>query len=321
MARRVDERMAAARAKHPPASALPLAPETFHRHRMAQAQRARTLGRLLVPLAADGSILLSRAPDVRAACADAFGPMRSPGADVHAVLPLRDLLGIIGAHEWRKKGVDVPVLGARIHPHYGVFAPVRGEYVTLVAEAPWPAGVAPDLAFDIGTGTGVLAAVLAHRGVPHVVASELDARAIACARDNVARLKLQDRVEVVQADLIPAGRAPLIVCNPPWVPGKPASRLEAAIFDPDSRMLRGFLEGLAAHLAPGGEGWLILSDLAVHLGLRAPGWLEAEVARCGLRVAGRVDARPSHPKSMDPKDPLHLARSREVTSLWRLAGG
>ncbi len=33
-------------------------------------------------------------------------------------------------------------------------------------------------------------------------------------------------------------------------------------------MLRGFLAGLADHLAPGGEGWLILSDLAEHLGLR-----------------------------------------------------
>jgi hypothetical protein len=30
-------------------------------------------------------------------------------------------------------------------------------------------------------------------------------------------------------------------------------------------MLRGFLAGLAGHLEPGGEGWLILSDLAEHL--------------------------------------------------------
>jgi prophage antirepressor-like protein len=35
-------------------------------------------------------------------------------------------------------------------------------------------------------------------------------------------------------------------------------------------MLKGF-QGLAAHPAPGGEGWLILSDLAELLGLRAPG--------------------------------------------------
>jgi hypothetical protein len=36
------------------------------------------------------------------------------------------------------------------------------------------------------------------------------------------------------------------------------------VYDEGSRMLLGFLNGLAAHLAPGGEGWLILSDLAEH---------------------------------------------------------
>jgi hypothetical protein len=35
-------------------------------------------------------------------------------------------------------------------------------------------------------------------------------------------------------------------------------------------------------------------------------------------VAGRLDARPVHPKASDPTDPLHRARAREVTSLWRL---
>lgn len=47
-------------------------------------------------------------------------------------------------------------------------------------------------------------------------------------------------------------------------------------------MLRGFLDGLTAHLAPGGEGWLVLSDLAERLELRG--------------------------------------RGEEITSLWRLTG-
>jgi SAM-dependent methyltransferase len=100
----------------------------------------------------------------------------------------------VGAHEWRKKGVEVPALGGpghnRIHPHYGVFSPVRGEYVQLVAQAPLPAKT---LAFDIGVGTGVLSAVLAHRGVLRVVATDQDSRALACARDNLQRLGLKDR--------------------------------------------------------------------------------------------------------------------------------
>src|SRR2546421_5919753 len=53
--------------------------------------------------------------------------------------------------------------------------------------------------------------------------------------------------------------------------------------DPDSRMLRGFLSGLAAHLEPKGEGWLILSNLAEHLGLRTRDDLLAHIAAGGLR--------------------------------------
>ncbi len=75
-------------------------------------------------------------------------------------------------------------------------------------------------------------------------------------------------MELMQADLFPEGRAALIVCNPPWVPARPSSPLEHGIYDFESRMLRGFLRGLSAHLAPGGEGWLVMSDLAEHLGLR-----------------------------------------------------
>jgi hypothetical protein len=84
-------------------------------------------------------------------------------------------------------------------------------------------------------------------------------------------------------------------------------------------MLRGFLSGLAAHLEPGGEGWLILSDLAEHLGLRTRESLLGWIQDAGLTVAGRLDARPTHPKASDASDPLHAAREAEVTTLWRLA--
>jgi methylase of polypeptide subunit release factors len=285
--------------------------EAFNFHRQAQSQRARTLGMLLLPLEADFSIPLRRAPNVKEACAEAYGV-----GEEASMVSLRELLGVIGAHEWRKKGVDIPVLGERIHPHYGVFSPVRGEYLQLVAEAPLPAS---ERAFDIGTGTGVLAALLARRGVKHVIATDQDPRALACARQNIARLGLAGRVEIVEADLFPPGRAPLIVCNPPWLPARANSPLEHAIYDPDSRMLLGFLNGLAAHLAPGGEGWLILSDLAEHLGLRTREWLLAAFDAAGLNVVARLDTKPTHPRAADDTDPLHAARAAEVTSLWRLA--
>jgi methylase of polypeptide subunit release factors len=308
LARRVDRKPRKAKAVIA-AAAAPLA-QAFHLHRQAQAQRARVLAMVLIPLDEGYAVPLRRAPDLRQACTEAWG--LSTGASVAS---LRELQGLVGAHEWRKKGVPIAALGASIHPHYGVFSPVRGEYLDLVAQAPLPS---TELAFDIGTGTGVLAALLAHRGVQRVVATDQDPRALACARDNLARLKLTGTVDVLQADLFPPGRASLVLCNPPWVPARPASPIEHAVYDEGSRMLRGFLAGLAAHLAPGGEGWLILSDLAEHLGLRKRDELLGWIADAGLKVSGRTDMRPRHPKAADANDALHAARAAEVTSLWRL---
>ena len=290
--------------------------EAFHRYRQARSQRARTLAAVLVPLDQDYGIPLRRAPDIRQACAEAYGPGEGP-----SVVSLRELLGLIGAHEWRTKGIEIAAIGGRIHPHYGVFAPIRSEYVDLVATAPLVAlrSSSSSLAFDIGTGTGVLAAVLARRGLMRVVATDRDPRALACARENLERLGLAQQVEVVQADLFPEGRAALVVCNPPWVPARPSSPIEHGIYDPESRMLRGFLGALPAHLEPGGEGWVILSDLAEHLGLRPRSELLAAFHAAGLKVVDRSDVRPKHPRASDATDPLHAARAAEVTSLWRLA--
>ncbi|MGI4847920.1 MAG: methyltransferase [Janthinobacterium lividum] len=292
------------------AKAPPTALQAFNLHRQSQSQRARLLGMLLLQFDPGHLLSLRRAPDVRQQCQQAYGPAGEP-----YVVSMRELLGLIGAYEWRKTGVEIAALGARIHPHYGVFSPLRGEYITLVDQAVLPAH---DLAFDIGTGTGVLAAVLAKRGVARIVATDQDSRALACAHENLQQLGLAGQVELLQVDLFPPGHAPLVVCNPPWLPARPSSPIEYAIYDPDSRMLRGFLAGLADHLTPQGEGWLILSDLAEHLGLRSREQLLAMFAESGLTVAGRSDIRPRHGKASDASDPLFAARSAEITSLWRL---
>ena len=301
--------------KKPAATTAAASPaEAFHLHRQSRSQRARTLGMLLLPVDADNRIPLRRAPDVAQACAEGWGDAHGP-----LVVSLRELLGLIGAHEWRVNGIEIPAVGGRIHPHYGVFAPIRREYVDLVAQAPLPALLASSgIAFDIGTGTGVLAAVLARRGARSVVATDQDPRALACARENLERLGLAQRVALVQADLFSEGRAALVVCNPPWVPARPSSPLEHGIYDSDSRMLRGFLEGLAAHLDSDGEGWLIMSDLAEHLGLRTRAELLAMFDAAKVKVVDRIDMRPKHPRVSDEGDALHAARAAEVTSLWRL---
>ena len=291
--------------------------DKFNLHRLSQSQRARILGMVLIQINADHSISLRRAPDVVQACLEAYGAQSES-----YVVSLRELLGVISAHEWRKTGVVVLARDSeeiRIHPHYGVFSPVRGEYIELVLKASLPNALqASSIAFDIGAGTGVLSVVLAMRGIQKIIATDLDDRAIACAQENISRLKLNNQIQVVKANLFPEGKAALIVCNPPWLPARPSSSLERAVYDPDSQMLKGFLEKLKDHLLPGGEGWLILSDLAEHLTLRSREELLGWIDRSGLEVVEHIDTKPVHPKAFDKADVLFEARSHEVTSLWRL---
>ena len=292
-----------------------VAAQTFHLHRQALGQRARVLGLLLIPLDADYRIPLRRAPDMQDACVHAWGP---PSGDV-SMVSLRELLGLVGAYEWRKKGVEITALGKppnnRIFPHYGVFSPVRGEYIDLVANMPIREKA---LAFDIGVGTGVLSALLVKRGVQRVIATDQDPRALICARENLEQLGVLPKVELLDIDLFPPGLAPLVVCNPPWVPARPTSPIEHAVYDEDSKMLKGFLLGLRAHLTTEGEGWLILSDLAEHLGLRSRETLLHWIDEGGLEVLERKDIKPRHGKTTDIEDPLHVARAAEVTTLWRI---
>ena len=270
---------------------------------------------LAVEIGAGFRLELPRAPDVRAALADVYGEEN----DTPFLLPLNRLLGFVGAHEWHKKGVDIPALGGRIHVPFGVFSPLRGEYLDLLMRAELPLSF--QTAFDIGTGSGVLAALLAKRGLRRITATDNNPRALSCAGDNICRLGLQRQIGIEAADLFPEGCADLIVCNPPWLPAKPTSAVETALYDPDHAMLRGFLNGARSHLNGGGEVWLIMSDLAEHLGLRAADFLPRCFQTAGLSLIETLHIRPQHGKAVSTDDPLAFARNRETTFLYRLKAG
>ncbi|MFC6012169.1 methyltransferase [Nocardia lasii] len=283
----------------------------YEHERARRRTRAGILGSLLVELDADYELDLRRAPDVRAACAAAYGP-----ATESRVVTFTELLGVLSAYRWQQQGVEVPALGARVYPDYGVFSPTRSEYVDLVAAAPLPTGART--AFDLGTGTGVLAALLARRGLTKVVATDINPRALRCARENADRLGYGATIEVTGPTLYPDGRADVVVCNPPWLPGTPTSDLERGVYDHDQSMLTEFIADLRAHLTPDGEGWLVLSDLAELLGLRSPAHIPTLLDRAGLTVHDTLTTRPRHPRATDRDDPLAAARTAETTTLWRL---
>lgn len=298
------------RVPKPRRAASPL--EAFRAERVARAREHQALSRLLVALDGEYRLALRRAPDVAQACRWAWGEPDAP----RTLVPLKTLLGVLGAAEWRRKGLAVPGLKGTLEPHYGVYLPTRSEYVELVAALP---GVEGKRVIEVGTGTGVLSFVLLQRGAASALATDVDPRAVRCANENARRLGLAERFEAVERDLFPEGRADLVVCNPPWIPEPPKTRLDRAVFDEGSAMVTAFVEGLSAHLAPGGAGVLVSSDLAVLLGLRRAGWLDALLAGAGLTVTWSKSTAPKHGKAADRDDPLHAVRSRETTTIYRLA--
>lgn len=280
--------------------------DLFHRQRAQKSSEHQVLSRLLVELDGEYRPVLRHASDVASAVEAAWGkPDGEP-----TLVAFRELLGIVGAWEWQRRGIEIPGVG-RIHPHYGVFAPTRPTYVALCAEAPEPAG---KRVLDVGTGSGVLACLLARRGAREVIGVDRDPRAVACAKANVARLGLGKTVGIVESDLFAGETADLYIANPPWLPGVARTAIERAVYDPKSEFLEAYLGGLGERLArgEGSEGWLILSDLAERLGLRAADEVETRAARHGLTIAWTRTCR-SSPSASDEAmdDPILVARRDE----------
>jgi len=302
-------------------------PDGFHKIRMTRSQNARLMGQLLVRISTDWSLPLRRAPEIEQACVAALPALQASSTialvdgnrlETPALMPLSQLQGIRSAYQWQKNGLFIRVLGEKVYPRYGVFAPTRQEYLDLILEASLPSIC--QNAIDLGTGTGVIAAILAKRSIPEILALDSQPAALLCAQENMHRLGMDDTVSVRHSNLLDnAPVADLIVCNPPWLPGAVRNSLDAAIYDPQSRMLKGFLQQAAEHLSPHGQAWLILSDLAELLNLRSRQELLTWISDAGLTVKHRYDAKPAHGKAYDPQDPLAHWRSREVTSLWQLS--
>jgi len=316
----------------------PSAKDQWDCHRRIVIEKARTANMLLMRV--DHLLGLSpfykrslRGPIVEA-LEDAFRKQNAP-----YLLPLRQILGTNGSYQWKKNGVFVSQLGERIYPHFGVFAPIRSEYLDLFSRVEVPLSLTMEggRLMDVGVGTGIITAIILsrHRNM-NAICIDNNSRAVECAKDNFSKLGLSNRTEVIESDIFPrtsssnaAGKADIIVCNPPWIPGLAHSPLDSAIYDQGSSFLRRFLLGVGKHLSDhkDAEIWLVISDLAERLELRAWEEVEEMLKDGGLRVEGsphRTVAR--HPKAKGAKNDafglpfpaVAKARAKERTSLYRL---
>ena len=116
----------------------------------------------------------------------------------------------------------------------------------------------PDVAIDLGCGTGVLAAEIARaRPEARVIASDQSSSAVASARETMRLNGLEARVEVVRDDALrsqPAASAGLILCNPPFHVGA-ALHADAAL---------GLFRDAARVLESGGELWTVFNSSLSH---------------------------------------------------------
>lgn len=253
------------------------------------------------------------------------------------VTPLQEVLSRVGVDQWRQKGVFVEALQDYVYPDFGVFPPTRQEHIHLLQQQCINDKATvhnnnnnnhPTSFMDVGTGTGVLAAlVLQHYPNSRVICTDHNPVALQCARSNLERLfPSKDttgckKIEYYHGNLFAPTTVDVIVCNPPWLPGTAHSLLESSIYDTHQGFLTTFLRDARSHLTnDAGEVWLLLSNLAVLLGLRSRDEFLQRIDDGGLYIQ---EERSTTTPSIGAKDvdyPLVAqARQNEVVTLYKLA--
>ena len=155
------------------------------------------------------------------------------------------------------------------------------------------AGFEAPRVLDLCTGSGCVAAAVAHRlKAATVVATDVSEPAVLLARRNVERLGLADRVTVEQGDLFePVARLPdplpfdLVLANPPYIPTAQVEKLDRSVRDyepigaldggPDGLSLhRRIFKEAPARLVPGGRVFLEIAfdqgELATQVAAEYP---------------------------------------------------
>lgn len=225
-------------------------------------------------------------------------------------LPFPALRDLAHASRLYDEGVPMPVLGHRLHPFYGTYLPNRSEHLELFAT--WLSGYrgARDTAFDVGTGSGVLALMLARAGFARVVATDSSPNACESVRREIGRRPDPPPIQVRHADLLGEGdeRADLVVFNPPWIPGPVEGLLDRALHYDDDLFER-FFGQARDRLAADARVVVVFSNIGRLLLPEAPHPLEAELERGRFGLVNTMTRRIKG----GPR------RTRERVEVWELA--
>lgn len=161
----------------------------------------------------------------------------------------------------RTQPYDITLDGVELRVDRDVFPPDLGmtsQYLARVL-----ADYRPNVALDMGCGTGYLALVMRKRGVEKVWALDVHQPAVTCARANAERNALSVRVE--QSDLFSAiddgAVFDLIVFNQPYYPST-TEVIFGLGFDGGREIIERFMKEVDPHLAPSGVLLMPFSDMA-----------------------------------------------------------
>ena len=190
-------------------------------------------------------------------------PLRPPGVPAVTKLigkALSLVYRLTGKHRYDDFRLE-HVLGVPLLVTPSVFNPKlprTGAFLAAHIDAQLIAGDAEVL--DMGTGSGVCA-LFAARHAQRVVAVDVNAAAVRCARINTLLNHLEQKIEVRHGDLfapVAGERFDLILFNPPFLRGTPRDDRDRAWRSDD--IAERFAAGVRAHLKPHGSALVVLSS-------------------------------------------------------------
>ena len=191
------------------------------------------------------------------------------------------------AVQWRALDAPRAILDGRFTSRPGVFAWDRIDAASALLAAHLPATLSGRGA-DLGAGWGYLSSEVLERcaGVAALDVVEAEARALECAKANLARFQGRVAIDYQWRDVAAglAKRYDFIVCNPPF---------HALTADARPDIGRAFIVAAAAALEPGGTLWLVANrHLPYEAALGANfGTVRIAAQRDGFKVVEAVKAR------------------------------
>ncbi len=239
---------------------------------------------------------------------------REGGSFALPLLEIEDL-----ANAWRRyhEGVHLAVLGQRVYPFYGTYAPTRTEHLELFATWLQRWEGARGVAVDVGTGCGVIALLLARAGFASVRATDINPNAIESVRRELRRHPSPPPVEATLGDLLDPVEpgADLIAFNPPWTEGRVKRPLDTAlVYEPG--LFERFFAQARTRLAAGGRLVLLFSTIQQLVQPDRPHPIEDELARGHFVLVEKHQRRIRPPRDAQGQ----RRRTRERVEVWVLAG-